>query len=424
MKEAGLLIDFYQPSIYNESVVKKVISDFHLPLIRILKMYKSLPFSISVPLSTVELWEDFGFESLISELRGLCQNENQSQNENQGDRIEMLSSSPYGVVLNGLPENIVESQIILNEYGLGYYFGSTRGFEGEPSVVLKDVDGFVSSSSFVDDTVIKILDNLGYKWVAVENEGQRSGIFGADNCKIKIVNTLNMFNISNGDVQKYVNDEETDCLIIKFSPFRFCCRSYESEDFSEDKSRDIMSEIESFFHSLSDYPFVFRTVGKIVESKAKNPKMSKKINNVVDDDISKLNVSKSRVKKREINKGGEIISSMGEYLSKRFNDSRDISSREDLPIIKIWDLDSILGINDNDLRLFLSSMVVLGKISYIINYDHDNMFTKGGEDFEKKSIETTVDSVIDSNKEKIDKLLSYIEDADTRDNLGKILYKR
>ena len=423
MKEAGLLIDFYQPSIYNESVVKKVISDFHLPLIRILKMYKSLPFSISVPLSTVELWEDFGFESLISELRGLCQNENQSQNENQGDRIEMLSSSPYGVVLNGLPENIVEPQIILNEYGLGYYFGSTRGFEGEPSVVLKDVDGFVSSSSFIDDTVIKILDNLGYKWVAVENEGQRSGVFGADNCKIKIVNTLNMFNISNGDVQKYVNDEETDCLIIKLSPFRFC-RSYESEDFSEDKSRDIMSEIESFFHSLSDYPFVFRTVGKIVENKAKNPKMSKKINNVVDDDISKLNVSKSGVKKREINKGGEIISSMGEYLSKRFNDSHDISSRQDLPIIKMWDLDSILSINDNDLRLFLSSMVVLGKISYIINYDHDNMFTKGGEDFEKKSVETIVDSVIDSNKEKIDKLLSYIEDTDIRDNLGKILYKR
>ena len=311
----------------------------------------------------------------------------------------------------------------MNEYGLGYYFGSTRGFEGEPSVVLKDVGGFISSSSFVDDTVIKILNNLGYKWVAVENEGQRSGVFGADNCKIKIVNTLNMFNISNGDVQKYVNDEETDCLIIKLSPFKFC-RFYESEDFSEDKSRDIMSEIESFFHSLSNYPFVFRTVGKIVESKVKNPKMSKKINDVVDDDVSKFNVSKSGVKKREINKGGEIISSMCEYLSKRFDDFHDISSREDLPIIKIWDLDSILGINDNDLRLFLSSMVVLGKISYIINYVHDNICTKSGEGFEKKSIETTVDSIIDSNKEKIDKLLSYIEDADTRDNLGKILYKR
>jgi len=140
--------------------------------------------------------------------------------------------------------------------------------------------------------------------------------------------------------------------------------------------------------------------------------------------VNKFNVRKSGVKKREINKGSKIISSMGEYLSKRFNDSRDISSREDLPIIKIWDLDSILGINDNDLRLFLSSMVVLGKISYIINYDHDNICTKSGEDFEKKSIETTVGSVIDSNKEKIDKLLSYIEDADIRDNLGKILYKR
>ena len=417
MKEAGLLIDFYQPSIHNESVVKKVISDFHLPLIRILKMYKSLPFSISVPLSTAELWENFGFESLISELRDLRQNENQS------DRIEMLSSSPYDTVLNGLPENIVESQIILNEYGLGYYFGSTQGFEGEPSVVLKDVDGFVSSSSFVDDTVIKILNNLGYKWVAVENEGQRSGIFGADNCKIKIVNTLNMFNISNGDVQKYVNEEETDCLIIKLSPFRFC-RFYESGDFSEDKSRDIMSEIESFFYRLSDSPFVFRTVGKIVESKAKNPKMSKKINNAVDDDVSKFNVSKSEVKKREINRGDKIISSMCEYLSKRFSDSHDIGSREDLPVIKIWDLDSILGINDNDLRLSLSSVVVLGKISYIINYGHDNICTKDGEDFEKKSIETTVDSIIDSNKEKIDKLLSYIEDADTRGDLGKILYKR
>jgi len=89
--------------------------------------------------------------------------------------------------------------------------------------------------------------------------------------------------------------------------------------------------------------------------------MSKKINNVVDDDISKLNVSKSGVKKREINKGGEIISSMSEYLSKRFNDSRDISSREDLPIIKIWDLDSILGINDDDLLFFFIFNGSIGK---------------------------------------------------------------
>jgi len=417
VKEAGLLIDFYQPPIHNESVVKKVISDFHLPLIRILKMYKSLPFSISVPLSTVELWEDFGFESLISELRDFCQNENQS------DRIEMLSSSPYGMILNGLPENVVESQIILNEYGLGYYFGSTQGFEGDPSVVLKDIDGFVSSSSFVDDTVIKILNDLGYKWVAIENEGQRSGIFGADNCKIKIVNTLDMFNISSGNMQKYVNEEGADCLIIKLSPFKFC-RFYENKNFSEDKSKDIMSEIESFLYRLSNSPFVFRTVGKIVESKTKTPKMSKKINDVVDDGVSKLNVSKSGAKKREINKGGEIISSMGEYLSKRFNDSCDISSREDLPVIKIWDLNSISDINDIDLRLFLSSMIVLGKISYIINYGYDNVCTKGGEDFEKKSMETAVDSVIGSNKEKIDKLLSYIEDADISDNLRKILYEQ
>ena len=417
MKEVGLLIDFYQPLIHDESVVKKVISDFHLPLIRILKMYKSLPFSISVPLSTIELWENFGFGSLISELRDFCQNENQS------DRIEMLSSSPYGMILNGLPENIVESQTILNEYGLGYYFGSTQGFEGEPSVVLKDIDGFVSFSSFVDDTVIKILNDLGYKWVAIENEGQRSGIFGADNCKIKIVNTLNMFNISNGDVQKYVNDEEKDCLIIKLSPFKFC-RFYENKNFSEDKSKDIMSEIESFLYRLSNSPFVFRTVGKIVESKTKTPKMSKKINDVVDDGVNKLNVSESDVKKREINKGEKIILSMCEYLSKRFNNFSGISSREDLPVIKIWDLNSISDINDIDLRLFLSSMIVLGKISYIINYGYDNVCTKGGEDFEKKSMETAVDSVIGSNKEKIDKLLSYIEDADISDNLRKILYEQ
>jgi len=418
VKEVGLLIDFYQPLIHNESVVKKVISDFHLPLIRILKMYKSLPFSINVPLSTIELWENFGFGSLISELRDFCQNENQS------DRIEMLSSSPYGMILNGLPENIVESQTILNEYGLGYYFGSTQGFEGEPSVVLKDIDGFVSSSSFVDDTVIKILNDLGYKWVAIENEGQRSGIFGADNCKIKIVNTLNMFNISNGNVQKYVNEEETDCLIINLSPFSRFCRFYENKDFSEDKSRDVMSEIESFLYSLSNSPFVFRTVGKIVESKTKTPKMSKKINDVVDDGVNKFNVSKGDTKKREINKGDKIISSMCEYLSKRFNNFSGISSREDLPVIKIWDLNSISDINDIDLRLFLSSMIVLGKISYIINYGYDNICTKGGEDFEKKSIENIVDGIIDSNKEKIDKLLSYIEDADISDNLRKILYRQ
>lgn len=111
-----------------------------------------------MPLCVLEQMENYGYADWINDLKELYRNE----------RVDILGTGAYYPLLTKIPSNLVEEQIILNEYGIGYYLGSHQGFEGEPSIMVKDINGFYSPNLAVNNGLLDILDKLGYKWAIVD----------------------------------------------------------------------------------------------------------------------------------------------------------------------------------------------------------------------------------------------------------------
>jgi alpha-amylase/alpha-mannosidase (GH57 family) len=110
----------------------------------------------------------------------------------QSEKVELTGSAAYHPLLTKLPETVLEEQIILNEYGLGYYLGRKTGFEGEPSIMIRNLNGFFPPEMAINSSVAKKLDELGYKWVvadecALDGEGDRSGIYSFKDVNVQLV---------------------------------------------------------------------------------------------------------------------------------------------------------------------------------------------------------------------------------------------
>lgn len=399
MKELGLLIDFYQPLIHEESILKKIISDLHSPVVRLLKIYKELPVSINIPLSTLELWDNFGFKSLTSDIKDLY------QNESHDGRIEILGSSPYGMPLVNLPESIIESQIILNEYGLSYYLGSSQGFEGEPSLVLRDVRGFVSPFSLVNNSVIKILSEFGYEWVEVSGDGEECGIFNVevDNHKISIVRTFNIDDINSITSLDSFKEKKNSPFLVKLS----LSELHKNQDFFKADYRDIVNRVELFLNDLFRFNFVFKSLSTIVESIGNNRDGNKYY---------------GTEEKEKTDSGREVLDnfivSMCNYISEKFGDYTYVIDKDNLSVNKIWDFRDISRINDQQLRYYLSSMIALNKISYIIYSEYENMREGSG-----LKIGNNVLNIVKVRKVEIEEILSNVEDIEVRGKFKELLRK-
>jgi hypothetical protein len=399
VKELGLLIDFYQPLIHEESILKKIISDLHSPVVRLLKIYKELPVSINIPLSTLELWDNFGFKSLTSDIKDLY------QNESHDGRIEILGSSPYGMPLVNLPESIIESQIILNEYGLSYYLGSSQGFEGEPSLVLRDVRGFVSPFSLVNNSVIKILSEFGYEWVEVSGDGEECGIFNVevDNHKISIVRTFNIDDINSITSLDSFKEKKNSPFLVKLS----LSGLHKNQDFFKADYRDIVNRVELFLNDLFRFNFVFKSLSTIVESIGNNRDGNKYY---------------GTEEKEKTDSGREVLDnfivSMCNYISEKFGDYTYVMDKDNLSVNKIWDFRDISRINDQQLRYYLSSMIALNKISYIIYSEYENMREGSG-----LKIGNNVLNIVKVREVEIEEILSNVEDIEVGGKFKELLRK-
>lgn len=156
----GLLLHLYQPSTQEESVLKQVFSECYSPLIKLIKNRKSIFFTLNIPLSLLEALDKGGYKSWIQDLKELYDQE----------RVEIIGSGAYHPLLTKLPIDYIERQIILNEYGLGYYIGSHQGFEGEDSFMVRNIVGFFAPEMAINEDVVRTVENLGYLWlIADEN---------------------------------------------------------------------------------------------------------------------------------------------------------------------------------------------------------------------------------------------------------------
>lgn len=180
------LLHLYQPSIQSEAEFNTICTQVYFPLIKYIKNNKNFKAVLSIPLSLIEQMDRYGHEAWIGDVRNLF----------EGERIELTGGAAYHPLLTKIPSSFVEKQIVLNEYGLGYYFGRKSGFEGEASIMIKNLDGFFPPEMAINESLVRTLNNFKYKWVVADEtlvcnkaigSEKKFGIYDFSDLEIKIL---------------------------------------------------------------------------------------------------------------------------------------------------------------------------------------------------------------------------------------------
>lgn len=184
----SFLLHLYQPPFQNESTFRQVASECYLPLLKFIQAKKFFKVTLNTPLSLLELMDKFGYQKWILDLKSLI----------ESGQVELVGCGAYHPLLTKISEEIVEKQIVLNEYGLGYYFGRHQGFEGEPAIMVKDVKGFFPPELAINDSVARTVADLGYEWIVV-NPTALSSVAG-------YLENADIYSISESDVKLVVRN--------------------------------------------------------------------------------------------------------------------------------------------------------------------------------------------------------------------------
>lgn len=161
----AFVLHLYQPITQEGGFFNAIYSSCYSPLLKLIKNKKDFHVTLNTPLSLLQQMDSYGHSDWIDLLKELI---------NAG-KVEITGSAAYHPLLTKIPNNIVEEQIILNEYGLGYYLGRRNGFEGEPSILVKNLCGFFPPELAVNSSLVKTLAELGYSWVIADEPSVTSG---------------------------------------------------------------------------------------------------------------------------------------------------------------------------------------------------------------------------------------------------------
>jgi predicted glycosyl hydrolase (DUF1957 family) len=204
--------------------------------------------------------EKYGYGDWISDVRSLY----------EGERIELLGSAAYHPLLTKIPQQLVEEQITLNEYGLGYYFGSKHGFEGEPSIMIKNIQGFFPPELAVNNELAQTLSDFGYRWFLAEetclpdDADENSCIFGFKDkgvlvvCRDRTLSNIVSFKreLSMDDVASYLiskNSEKSPVII-----------ALDAECFGHHYKEGIYV-LENLLDKIEEFGTYFSTVSELVD---------------------------------------------------------------------------------------------------------------------------------------------------------------
>jgi len=111
-----------------------------------------------VPLSVLELFDKYGYSNIIASMKELV----------ELGRVEIVGTAAYHPLLTKIQPSFAEQQIILQEFALGYYLGRRKGFDGDNTVMYKDLKGFFPPELAVNRDLLGILSDLGYEWCLVD----------------------------------------------------------------------------------------------------------------------------------------------------------------------------------------------------------------------------------------------------------------
>lgn len=168
----GLLLNFHLPSDVSRVDIDIAIARYYAPIFKSLKNLKGTC-SASISLSFLEVLHKFNHLNLIDGIKQLVSTE----------KLELINTTAYNPILHYLNDYAIEKQLVYNEYGLGYYFGRNRDFDGDKCIMINDLNGFYPADSCVDSRTVDSLVDFGYKWsfIDVNLLNNACGLYKLDN---------------------------------------------------------------------------------------------------------------------------------------------------------------------------------------------------------------------------------------------------
>lgn len=356
----ALFFNAYQPVIQEEYSLKRRYSDCFFPLLRFVKSKKSSKFTLNVPLSTLEAFDGLGEKEWISDLKNLYRNE----------KLDLTGSAAYYPLLTKIPAPLVEEQIILNEYGLGYYLGAHQGFEGESSIMVKDIRGFFPPELALNSGLIKILTSLGYDWVIADPSSisdpdmlNKSSVFAVNDLNVNLLLSNReiageLLDIRDLDITRIVNkvtNTDSDTLLLSFDVA------------SLTQNKEFFSIMDMFVDKLSSLGHSFVSVSEMLEYSdivsvdsdvIKDSTWRNSDIDIKDGDVKK-NSNPYNFWEDEENELSKKLWDLENIMIKAYSGASGQEIDSDLANIPIWDfdtlenLDSVEGLDFMDLKRYV-----------------------------------------------------------------------
>jgi hypothetical protein len=244
----AIYLDFSLPLFEKDSNLKGFSSNLK-DLVRYISKTKNTKFYVSLTLDFVTTFKS-EIEPLSQALKELYKEE----------RVEFVVKDSFDVNSLNYPRNISEFNYILNEYLIGFYFGDKRNFEGDPSILVKDL---VNISPYKNNLTIedyKFLKGMGYSTFLLDKDFLGDSSFIFDN-SIFIKVDFEFSKLFSSYVEKEVldnyllSDISNNFMVYHINPYKFYLNNPESFNINASNLFHLIDLSDKVEYRLADEAF-------------------------------------------------------------------------------------------------------------------------------------------------------------------------
>lgn len=240
-------LHFYQPFSQKKEILEAIVNQSYRPLLKGLKESKKAKIVLNISGALTELFDKYGYTDLIEDLIEL----------GKAGKIEFTSTAKYHAFLPLLSDEEVIRQIKLNDETNKHYFGDVY-----------NPKGFFPPEMGYSENLPKILENLGFKWIIIDEIACGGVVENVDYTKlykIKNSNLLAFFRnrrVSNLIMSSVVRSKDTllEALHEDISSNKYLLTAMDGETFGHHRVG-----LEKLLFEVFDYEgFEFITMNDLV----------------------------------------------------------------------------------------------------------------------------------------------------------------
>jgi hypothetical protein len=140
-------LHMYQPTEQQSDILEAIVAQSYRPVVEGLINHKRICLTLNVNGALLELLDKYGYHDIIDNLRNLGREK----------RIEFTSSTKYHALAPFLNEQEIVRQITLNNESLEFFLGK----KVKPK-------GFFPPEMAYDEKIIPIIEDMGFKWLILD----------------------------------------------------------------------------------------------------------------------------------------------------------------------------------------------------------------------------------------------------------------